>query len=159
LASGCAVNGALMLVQTLAMARGHTRPPLSINLCALLIQLPAVYWGTAYWGLSGAAAVWPFLNLAGIVVGMERMPDRLPAPARRRWYWNDLGAPLAATLVTYAAFALFKPETGGRLTQLLWLLASYAAMSLAAVAAATEVRTTLYRSIRRSPVTQRSNQS
>ena len=75
LAVGFFLNASMSTCYILAVASGHTRIPLRINLWGIGIYLPVLYWLVTHWGLTGAGLAWMLLNLY-YLVGMLPFTQR-----------------------------------------------------------------------------------
>jgi O-antigen/teichoic acid export membrane protein len=96
LALGTLFNCLMWVPYQLQLAHGHTRTALEINVVAVAAAIPAILFVTPRYGAIGAAWVWVALNAGYLFVGVNLMFSRLPGFERRRWYLQDICAPLGA---------------------------------------------------------------
>ncbi len=118
---GNAFNGIMNTPYALQLAAGWTQLALWVNVVAIAVLAPALWWAAHSFGAVGAAAVWPLLNLAYIVFTPQIMHRRLLPCEKSRWYWADVLLPAA---ISAAVLALLNqlPLTGlSRLTTALVL--------------------------------------
>lgn len=140
LAAGTAINGLMNLPVTLQLAYGWTRLVFYTHSVAVITLGPFIYFMSLRYGGLGAAWVWLILNCAYVALSLPIMHRRLLAGHLRRWYLQDVGAPLAAALAVAGSWKLAAgvPDSQG------WMLFNLAAVSLltplAAAFAAPQIR-------------------
>jgi O-antigen/teichoic acid export membrane protein len=91
---GTAVNGIMTIPYAVQLAHGWTRLSAGVNIVAVVLIAPALYFGTSRYGPAGAAAVWLAYNVIGALVVAWLMHRRLLQGERRRWLLRDVAAPL-----------------------------------------------------------------
>jgi O-antigen/teichoic acid export membrane protein len=106
LTAGSAVNCLLITPYALQLAYGWTRLAFWSNLFALCVSLPLLLVLTKYFGAAGAAGVWLIVNLSYLATDVIPMHRRLLAHEAKRWFFEDVGIPLAAC--TVSAVLLFE---------------------------------------------------
>jgi len=107
LALGSALNGLMNIPYALQLANGSTRLACQCNAVAVLVLVPLVTIGALTYGVAGAAAGWPLLNLAYVVFATPLIHRRFMPGAHRRWLLQDTAIPLALAAASAAGlFAL-----------------------------------------------------
>jgi O-antigen/teichoic acid export membrane protein len=97
---GSAFNSMLHIPYALQLASGWTKLGFYQNVIAVAVLLPLMVWGTQEYGAVGAAGAWVVLNLGSMLITIQVMHTRLLPKAKRQWYANDIGLPLAAATAT-----------------------------------------------------------
>jgi len=129
LALGTFLNALMWMPYQSQLAHGWTGLTIKINVVAVTIIVPAILWLVPRYGAPAAAWLWMALNAAYVLVAIHFMHRRILPGELRRWYVEDIAAPLAGGVLVAMLIAPFAPPpVAGRL---LW--AAY----LAAVGAAT----------------------
>lgn len=95
---GTAINGLMNIPYALQLAHGWTRLALFTNLIAIIILVPMIVYMTSQYGALGGASVWVILNGGYVLFSIYFMHRRLLPRQKWRWYWQDVGLPLAAAL-------------------------------------------------------------
>src|SRR5204863_8279280 len=93
-----ALNGLMNLPYALQLAHGSTSLAFYTNLISLIVLIPLLIVATLYYGALGAAAVWVALNSGYVLISLQIMHWRLLEGEKWRWYFQDVGLPLVATL-------------------------------------------------------------
>ena len=87
------------LPYALQLAYGWTKLAFYINMIAVIVLVPAIYFSTMHWGVVGAAGVWIVLNGAYLIVAVQIMHRHLLVNEKWRWYLSDVVKLLAVALV------------------------------------------------------------
>jgi O-antigen/teichoic acid export membrane protein len=119
---GTALNGLMHLPHALQLASGWTKLAFYLNLAAILICAPLIILMVTFYGAVGAAITWVIINCSFVLVGIQLMHRRLLKGEQWRWYFEDVGLPLAVSLGTALLCLLIMPKGGARI-QLLTFLA------------------------------------
>lgn len=135
LVAGTALNALLTLPYALQLAHGRTRFAFWTNVIAVAFLAPAIVWATLNHGALGAALAWLALNCGYVFIGMPLLHRWLFPGELRRWYLNDVGLPLLASVAVALAGRWLLPAHAATLATALWLLLVAAATLLAAAAA------------------------
>jgi O-antigen/teichoic acid export membrane protein len=93
---GNMLNGLYFVPYNLQLAHGWTRFSIQVNLVALAILVPVIYFGVRKVGPLAAAAAWVALNASYIFVALPIMHRRLLPGEKWRWYRQDVLGPAAA---------------------------------------------------------------
>jgi O-antigen/teichoic acid export membrane protein len=104
---GTAINGLMNFPYALQLAFGWTKLSVYKNVIAVMVVVPMIVAMTARFGALGAAGVWLGLNLGYLCVEIPIMHLRLLRAEQWRWYWQDVGLPLAAGIVVAGMSRLF----------------------------------------------------
>lgn len=137
LMAGTAFNGLLHLPYSLQLAHGWARLALVTSFCAAAILVPALIVLATRYGAVGGAAVWVALNFGYFMVTVQIMHRRLLRNEKARWYFADVGRPLAAC-VAVALTGRFLLTPGLSVPALLGMLTLIAAASQASAVLSTE---------------------
>ncbi len=98
LVCGTALNGLMNLPYALQLAYGWTNLSLTKNIISVIFMVPLIIHMTTRYGVTGAAIVWLVINLGDVLFVIPFMHRRLLRKESWRWYWQDVGLPLAAGL-------------------------------------------------------------
>ncbi len=104
---GTAINGLMHLPYALQIAHGWTRIGICINTVFIFVLVPAIIVMTKYYGAVGAAAVWVALNAVYMAIGVPLTHFRLLRGEALRWFFKDVGPPLAATVLVTGLGRIF----------------------------------------------------
>jgi len=96
---GNALNGLMNLPYGLQLAYGWTKLAFYTNVVAVLLLVPMLIVMVHYYDAIGAAIVWVTLNAGYVLISLQIMHHRLLKGEQWRWYREDVGLPLVATLV------------------------------------------------------------
>lgn len=94
LAIGSVLNGISSLPYFLQLAHGHTRLMLSLNVVAVIMLVPLLYWAIGRYGIIAGAYAWLALNLGYICIGVPLMHRRYLPRELVPWVIHSLLLPL-----------------------------------------------------------------
>jgi O-antigen/teichoic acid export membrane protein len=98
---GTACNGLMNVPYALQLAYGWTSLAFYMNIAAISILIPLMFFLTSNYGAVGAASIWAILNIGYVLIGIRLMHFRLLKRELGRWYYSDLIKPLfGAILIT-----------------------------------------------------------
>jgi O-antigen/teichoic acid export membrane protein len=138
LAFGTLLNCLMYMPYQAQLAHGWTSLTLKINLAAVALLVPALFWVVPHYGALGAAWVWIVLNSGYLLVNVGLMHRRILAQEKWRWYGRDVALPgLAATA---ALTLLHGMAPAGRLDRLSWIAYLSIVLLLALAASAFSLR-------------------
>jgi O-antigen/teichoic acid export membrane protein len=138
LVAGAAFNGLMNIPYALQLANGWTRLAMGMNAASLLVGIPFCLWAVPRFGISGAACVWLFANLASIVVGIPLMHRRLLKNEMASWFLRNTLPPLFSALVTALVLRAILPPVPRSITGIALLgLASLATLAASVLASKT----------------------
>lgn len=103
---GYLLNGLTCLPYHTQLAHGWTSLMIRINIIAIAIIVPAIFWVTPRFGAEGAAWVWVSLNAGYLLIGIHFMYRRILVTEKWRWYIQDVFIPLLAGIVVASALSL-----------------------------------------------------
>ena len=151
LALGNMLNGLMHMPYMTQLAHGMTSLTVRINIIAVGIIVPAIFWATSRHGAEGAAWVWVALNAGYMLIGNHFMYRKILTHEKWRWYGQDVLQPLlaaaaAAAAARAAAWAI--PESLTIPVQLAGLLLASTITLLASAFAAPRVRAALLTQVR-----------
>ena len=133
LAAGTMLNGLMHIPYMLQLAHGWTGLAVRVNVIAVAILMPAIYFATSRYGPLGAAWVWVLLNAGYVLVGVHFMYRRLLTNEKWAWYRNDVSLPILAATLLAALFYWAQPPDLRKLAELLWLLLTGVSMLIGAI--------------------------
>jgi O-antigen/teichoic acid export membrane protein len=123
LAGGTLLNGLMHMPYMLQLAYGWTGFAVRINVVAVALLVPAIFWAVPHYGAMGAAWAWVLLNAGYVGIGVFFMHRRLLPAEKWRWYRQDVAIPLLLIAVYVLLARLWMPMGIGRLETLPWLAA------------------------------------
>ncbi len=144
---GTALNGLTTLPYALQLAYGWTQLGMWYNLAAAVVVVPAIFVMAHLYGAVGAATVWIALNSVSVLFFVQVMHRRILVGAQWRWYREDVGLPLAATLAMAVLTRWLFPAQLGRFSLLLAIPGVIALTMAAAALAAPLIRSRLLKRI------------
>ncbi|HLM66287.1 MAG TPA: polysaccharide biosynthesis C-terminal domain-containing protein, partial [Longimicrobium sp.] len=141
LAVGTFLNTLVYMPYQLQLAHGWTGLAARVNLAAVAVLVPGLFWAVPRYGALGAAWAWLALNAGYVVISIQLMHRRLLPAEKWGWYLRDVLVPVSGALAVMLAARQLQPAGyGDRLHWLLFLLASGAAATAACVFLAHRVR-------------------
>ena len=147
---GSMLNSFMWIPYQMQLAHGHTRTATYVNIVAVALVVPAIWYVAPHYGAAGAAWVWCALNAGYVVVGINVMYSHMLRAERARWYLHDICLPVVAAAACLLVGRAGTPAVHG--WQLAgWLAGSLLAASLAALAAAPDLRHAARRELVRQP--------
>jgi len=96
---GTALNGLMNIPFALQLANGWTKLSLYVNLIAVIVMVPMIIYLTSQYGALGGASVWVILNSGYFLIVIPIMHRRLLVSEKWRWYLQDVGLPLVASII------------------------------------------------------------
>lgn len=138
LVAGMAINGLVNLPYAVQLAYGWTRLAFFVNLAAVLTLIPLMILMTSAYGAVGAALICVIMNSVLLLFCIPMMHRRLLKGEQWRWCFEDIGLPLAVSLVAALFCWELVPRSGSRF-QLLLVLAGVTFFSSGATFLATPV--------------------
>ncbi len=149
LAIGTAFNGLMHIPYMLQLAYGWSSLAAKVNLVAVAILIPVLFWAVPRYGAIGAAWVWVSVNAGYIFIAVHFMYRRLIPKEKNAWYWRDITLPaLAASSVSFLGEWLY-PMNSSQVTQLMWLMATGVAAFVLALLAAPDLRKSVLYALKR----------
>jgi hypothetical protein len=76
------------------LAHGWTNLTIRINILAITMIVPAIFWAVPRFGAEGAAWVWIILNAGYVLISIHFMHQRILVTEKWRWYIVDVLIPL-----------------------------------------------------------------
>ena len=140
LALGNLLNSLSYIPYMLQLAHGWASLAAKVNIVAVTVLVPAIFWATPRYGALGAAWVWVALNSGYVLIAIHFMHKRLIPQEKWHWYGKDIGLPLAAIVITAGAFRYWQPLVLSKLLELSWLGFVGMTVTLAAALMAPELR-------------------
>jgi O-antigen/teichoic acid export membrane protein len=95
---GTALNSLMTLPYALQLAHGWTSLTFYTNVISVIILIPLLVVSISYYAAVGAALIWILLNSGYVIISIQIMHRRLLKGEQLRWYFEDVGLPLIASL-------------------------------------------------------------
>jgi hypothetical protein len=118
LALGTFLNALMWMPYQSQLAHGWTGLSIRTNLVAVAVIVPAILWLVPLYGAPAAAWIWVGLNAAYVLVAIHFMHRRILPGELRRWYVEDIAAPLGGATLVALLIAPFAP--GPAASRLVW---------------------------------------
>ena len=132
---GTVLNGLMYLPAGLMYADGWTKLSFYSDLIAVIVLIPVMIFLVMHFGAVGAAVSWLILNLGYVLIVIHIMHTRLLKDEKWRWYFIDVGVPLAAAFTTALIWRIFLPNEMSRYVMFASLASvSFTTLILAAIA-------------------------
>lgn len=147
LALGTFLNGLMHIPYMLQLAHGWAGLAVKVNLVAVTLLVPAMFWAVPRFGAIGAAWAWVLLNAGYVLIGIQIMHRRLLPGDQWKWYWRDVCVPLAAAIAVAGVVRFLQPLTTDIAMMSVWLVVTGVAIFGAALLAASGLRGAMYRAI------------
>jgi O-antigen/teichoic acid export membrane protein len=136
LAAGTTLHSLMYLPYALQLAHGWTKLALYTTIVAVVLLAPLIIYMTSLYGAVGAASVWVVFNGVAVLVSIQLMHRRVQKGEQWRWYFEDVGLPLAVSIGAALLCLVLVPTAGPRL-QLLLVLAAISVFTTGATFLAT----------------------
>lgn len=138
---GTFLNGLMWMPYQLQLAYGWTSLTFKVNMVAVSILIPAIFWIVPRYGAVGAAWIWVLLNTAYVLMVVQIMHRRLMLAEKWRWYLFDLVLPISGSVVAALVATIIQPKSyQSRGLWMMFLLGSGLGMTGIAVILADRIR-------------------
>jgi O-antigen/teichoic acid export membrane protein len=144
---GSLLNCMMGVPYQMQLAHGWTALSLRINVVAVAVLIPALFWVVPAFGALGAAWSWVTLNAAYVVFTIYFMHRRLLPAEKWSWYVRDVAMPLIVAGATCVLLRWIMPWGSGKLLELASLLLAAGCALLATALAAPLVREQLVKHV------------
>lgn len=124
LALGSMLNGLMHIPYMLQLAHGWSGFAARVNLVAVAILVPSIFWVAPRYGAVGAAWVWFALNAGYMFIGTHFMHFRLLPAEKAKWYLHDIAVPAIASALVVGMSIGLRPAMADRLGSFVWLAAT-----------------------------------
>lgn len=129
---GTCFNGLMNIPFALQLAHGKTSIGLYINICLVIILVPAIIFATSHYGATGGAAMWAVANGLYVLVGVPITHKYLLVGETGNWLIRDVLPPLIVSVIVVGLGRMLIPHGLGALLSLitlagLWILATLCA--------------------------------
>jgi O-antigen/teichoic acid export membrane protein len=145
---GTLLNALMGMPYEIQLAHRWTTLTITVNIIAVALLIPAIFWIAPRYGAIGAAWVWVILNGGYLIFVAYFMHRRILKKEKWRWYSSDLAIPLLAAIVSALVCRSIIPANLGRFSEFLALLVGALAVLMAAAFAASVVRLQMIQFIR-----------
>jgi O-antigen/teichoic acid export membrane protein len=119
---GTACNGLMNVPYALQLAYGWTNLAFYINVFAISLLIPLLFWFTKIYGAVGAASIWAILNICYVLIGIRFMHFRLLKKELGRWYLDDILKPLFGSILVPLVVVTYSKYVHHQLFLTLWSL-------------------------------------
>jgi O-antigen/teichoic acid export membrane protein len=151
LAFGTLLNCLLNVPYQAQLAHGWTSLALKVNVAAVVLLVPALFWVVPHHGALGAAWVWIILNSGYCLVIIGLMHKRILAQEKWRWYGRDVLMPILGAIAALVVVGGLKPDDfGNRVACLVYLSFALTAAITGATLAIRDYRKRVFFLLRRS---------
>lgn len=144
LALGTMLNGLMHIPYMLTLAYGHPGLLVRVNIVAVILLVPTIYWLTPRYGAVGAALIWVILNLGYLLIASRILFRRLLKTEMWRWYRYDIIQPITGATLTATVLELLHPGFSSNLIELLWILVGGLCIVVASALSAPSIRRNLF---------------
>ena len=134
------LNALLYLPTALQYAFGWTKLTFYMNLLSFILMVPFVSLTAGRFGAEGAGWSWAAINALLLFGTLHFMHRRIVHNEKLRWYIQDVGLPLVASLSVLGAGRVFLVFRDNPLVSILQLLSIFLLSLLAAFSASSHVR-------------------
>ena len=141
---GTFLNGLMWMPYQFQLAHGWTGLTLKVNLIAVAVLIPAIFWVVPRYGAVGAARIWVALNAGYVLIAIQFMHRKLIPREKWRWYFADVLFPVAGTIGVVLVAERVQPGTyESRRHWLVFLLLTGVSATLISALLASTVRARL----------------
>ena len=145
---GTALNGLMNLPYALQLAHGWTSLAFYINVISVIVLIPLEVVAISHYGAIGAAVIWVILNGSYVIITIPIMHRRLLKGEQSRWYLEDVGLPLTATLIVVGIGRLLIHDQMPFLVIIIGIAIILASALASAALASSQIRTWVFEKIR-----------
>ena len=128
---GNACNGIMNMPYALQLASGWTRLALGVNVGAIAVLVPVIWWAAHSFGAVGGAAVWALLNLIYVILTPQIMHRRLLPREKTEWYRRGFVLPVLVCVTVLLVLHQIHLEDKSRLSIGIILLVYWALTAMA----------------------------
>jgi O-antigen/teichoic acid export membrane protein len=108
---GTFLNGLMSMPYQCQLAHGWTSLTLKINIVAVVVLIPAIFWVVPHYGAVGAAWMWVALNAGYVLIAIHLMHRRLIPKEKWRWYFADVLLPISGAIGVMLLAQRFQPSS------------------------------------------------
>ena len=124
LALGTMLNGLMHIPYMLTLAYGWAGFFVRVNVVAVIILVPVIFWIAPIYGAIGVSWVWIILNIGYLLIAARFMYKKVMQTEMWRWYWCDIIKPITTAFLIATTLELINPSFSTIIHDLLWLLLS-----------------------------------
>jgi O-antigen/teichoic acid export membrane protein len=138
--AGTLLNALMGIPSEMQLAHGWTSLVIKVNIVAVALLIPSIFWVAPRFGAIGTAWLWVTLNAGYLIFVIYFMHKRILRTEKWYWYRADLGLPLLAASITAWIYRTIMPSDLGRLGDFFILLGATTCVLGAAALTAPTVR-------------------
>lgn len=128
---GNACNGIMNMPYALQLASGWTKLAFWVNVGAIAVLVPVIWWAALSFGAVGGAAVWTLLNLSYVILTPQIMHRRLLRREKIAWYGAGVVLPVLVSATVLLVLRQIPIEEMSRLAMGMTLLIYWAFAAMA----------------------------
>ncbi len=148
LAIGWMFNAQMNPPYMLQIAYGWTSFAVWMNVAAVMLLVPAIFWVTPRYGAVGAASVWAVLNASYVLIAIHFMHRRLLKEEKWIWYLHDIFFPFISAVGIVAVSWVVHPLALNKIAEAVWLVATGVVALAASTMSAPLLRAWIYKWIK-----------
>ena len=122
LSIGTLFNALMHMPYQIQLAHGWASLTIKVNLIAVILLIPAIFFIAPRYGSIGVAWIWLFLNLCYLLFAVQFMFKKLLTTEKVNWYINDIVKPLLPATVLASVVRYIIPENLSDLGQFIVIL-------------------------------------
>jgi O-antigen/teichoic acid export membrane protein len=146
IAIGNYFNAMMWVPYQTQLAYGWTSLALRINLVAVVVLVPCMYYASSMYGGIGSAWVWVALNFGYVIVGIHFMHRKILKGEKWRWYREDFVRPMLFGVMAAGCIKLLSAGVEATmLNEVLLLIVASSVTVCVVMFAAVEVRFQVFR--------------
>lgn len=145
---GTAINGLMNIPYGLQLAFGWTKLTFYMDLIAMLILVPLIYFLVSFFGPAGAAFAWLIINTFCLFVGINIMHSRLLKDEKWHWWLNDVIKPLISIILVVFIGKFFININLSYLEILIYLVCLFFLSVFVSIAACSQLKNKIFGNLR-----------
>lgn len=106
---GTLLNGIMQIPALLTLAYGWTRFSIYTNCIAIVVLMPAIWFGVTYYGVMAAPVAWIVLNAGYVLIAVPFLHCYLLPEEKWPWYRQDILAPALSVVISAGLLRLMTP--------------------------------------------------
>jgi O-antigen/teichoic acid export membrane protein len=128
---GNACNGIMNMPYALQLASGWTKLAFWVNVGAIAVLVPVIWWAAFSFGAAGGAAAWALLNMSYVILTPQIMHRRLLPREKIAWYGAGVVVPVLISATLLLVLRQIPIEDMSRLSMGMTLLIYWAFAAMA----------------------------
>lgn len=142
---GVYLNGLMHMPAQLQLAHGWVSLSVKINLLAVCVLVPVLFWVVPRYGALGASWVWVVLNVCYVLIAIQLMHQKLLASEKWKWYLFDLFLPTIGPIaIVLFAKVVHISSYDSRFYEFTFLMIVGVFALIASIASANQIRAKIF---------------